>query len=359
VASGTNVAVIATVLNEAAMIDELMRSLLAGRRLPDEIVIVDAGSDDGTQQILLRWAEQVPQLTVLTRAGCGRSEGRNVAIATATASWLAVTDGGVRLASCWLEALLVPVEQPDKTPPDVVAGFFRAAPRTRFERALGAVTLPARREIRPESFLPSSRSVLFSRQAWAAAGGYPVWLDYGEDLVFDLALRRAGARIAWAPRALAHFRPRSNVKAFFRQYYCYARGDGKALLWPRRHAIRYGSYAALLLLLLAAVHPATGRLRWPALAAIVAGAAVYLRVPYHRLLDPEVAAPPATTRRVDWQALAWLPVLRVVGDLAKMLGYPAGRLWRWRRRGDVPRDPTAPHHALRPTTGAATPASAA
>jgi glycosyltransferase involved in cell wall biosynthesis len=351
--------VIATVLNEAATIDVLIRSLLAGRRLPEEIVIVDAGSDDGTQEILLNWAGQVPQLTVLTHTGCGRSEGRNLAIATATAPWIAVTDGGVRLTPCWLEALLAPVEQPSKTPPEVVAGFFRSAPLTRFERALGAVTLPASREVQPASFLPSSRSVLFSRQAWAAAGGYPVWLDYCEDLVFDLALRRAGATFAWAPQALVHFRPRRNVTAFFRQYYCYARGDGKALLWPRRHAIRYGSYGVLLLLLASVVQPQIRRLRLPALGLVVAGAAVYLREPYRRFLDPEDPQLPAAAWRDDWQALAWLPVLRIVGDLAKMLGYPAGRLWRWRRRATVPRDPTAPHYTLPPTAAAATPAPAA
>ena len=350
-ASGTNVAVIATVRNEVATIDELLRSLLAGHRLPDEIVIVDAGSDDGTLGELQHWAAREPRLTVLTHPGCGRSEGRNAAIAAATAPWIAVTDGGVRLAPGWLEALLGPVEQTSEAPPDVVSGFFRSAPRTPFELALGAITLPTSREIRPGNFLPSSRSVLFSRRAWAAAGGYPAWLDYGEDLVFDLALRRAGARFAWAPRAMAQFRPRRTITAFFQQYYCYARGDGKALLWPRRHAIRYGSYATLLLLLLFSLHPATRRLRRPACAVVAAGAAAYLRAPYCRLLSPEDPASLAVVWRHNWQTLAWLPVLRATGDLAKMLGYPAGRLWRLRHRADVPRDPTAPHHMLQMAGG--------
>jgi hypothetical protein len=31
---------------------------------------------------------------------------------------------------------------------------------------------------------------------------------------------------------------------------------------------------------------------------------------------------------------AWLPAIRVVGDIAKMIGYPVG--WRWRLRYDPP-----------------------
>ena len=36
------------------------------------------------------------------------------------------------------------------------------------------------------------------------------------------------SRGAATPRALARFRPRDSLPAFFRQYYHYARGDGKA-----------------------------------------------------------------------------------------------------------------------------------
>ena len=340
------VAVVVTVRNEAATIDELLRSLLAGRRLPDEIVVVDAGSDDGTYDVLQRWATRVPCLTVLSRPGCGRSAGRNLAIAATTTPWIAVTDGGVQLDASWLEALLAPVQAIPNAPPDVVSGFFRMAPATLFELALGATTLPLAREVQPDRFLPSSRSVLFSRQAWAAAGGYPTWLDYSEDLVFDLALRRAGARFVWAPQAMAHFRPRRSLCAFFGQYFRYARGDGKALLWPRRHAIRYASYSVLALLLLTAIRSGRRPSGLAAAALIAVGSAAYLYTPYRRLVHPEDPSLRPAAWQGRLQALAWLPALRLTGDLAKMAGYPAGRLWRIPARGYIPLDPTAPHHRL-------------
>ena len=353
VASEPTVAVVATVRNEVSTIDELLQSLLAGRRLPDEIVVVDGGSDDGTLEALQRWAGRVPRLTVLSRPGCGRSEGRNVAIAATTSPWIAVTDGGVRLDPAWLEALLAPVPATPAGPPDVVSGFFQMAPCTLFELALGATTLPLAHEVQPERFLPSSRSVLFSRQAWAAAGGYPGWLDYSEDLVFDLALRRAGARFVWAPQAIAYFRPRRSLGEFFCQYYRYARGDGKALLWPRRHAIRYASYGILALLSLTVGRAARRPPGLAALACLAVGSAAYLRSPYLRLVRPKGSSQWPAAWQGRLQALAWLPALRLTGDVAKMAGYPVGRLWRLRRRGRIPNDPTAPHHQLHPpSTGA-------
>ncbi|MEZ4683451.1 MAG: hypothetical protein R2932_55510, partial [Caldilineaceae bacterium] len=38
---------------------------------------------------------------------------------------------------------------------------------------------------------------------------------------------------------------------------------------------------------------------------------------------------------VQWLgAAALVPVIRLVGDAAKMVGYPVGLWWRWRRRTD-------------------------
>jgi glycosyltransferase involved in cell wall biosynthesis len=314
------VALVVTVLDEAETIDPLLASVAAQTRPPDEVVVVDGGSSDGTHERLGEWTARLP-LRRLREPGASISRGRNKGIAACTAELVAVTDAGVRLDERWLERLLAGLREDA----DVVSGFFVADPRTVFERALGATTLPARADVRAARFLPSSRSVLFRRAAWEAVGGYPEWLDYGEDLVFDLALKRHGSRFAFAPTALVYFRPRRSLGAFFRQYYRYARGDGKAGLWPRRHAVRYAAYLTLLVLLARA----TSTRRWPWLLPVVLGAVGYTRRPYARLkpwlrdLDPPRVV----------SALALVPVIRLVGDVAKMLGYPVGRLWRLRHPG--------------------------
>ena len=314
------IAVVVTVLNEADNLDGLLGSLRDQTHQPDEVVVVDGGSTDGTWEALERWRSSRLPLTALRAPGSNISRGRNLAIGRAASEIVAVTDAGVRMDPDWLANLVTPFESSD--PPDVVSGFFLADPRSIFELALGATTLPGRDEIEPASFLPSSRSVAFRRAAWQTVGGYPEWLDYCEDLVFDLALRQAGCRFVWAPAALVHFRPRPSVCAFFKQYFRYARGDGKALLWTRRHAIRYGTYlGAPALLRATSAHPL-------ALALLSAAGLAYCWRPYRRLW-PSLTGLERADRLV---ALGLVPFLRFVGDLAKMLGYPLGLSWRLRHR---------------------------
>ena len=317
------VSVILTVLNEGPAIHRLLESLAAQTRLPDEVVVVDGGSRDDTLAILQASAGHghLP-LRVLVEPGANISRGRNVAIAAASGDVIASTDAGVRLAPDWLAELVAPFEA--QRPPQVVAGFFLPDAGSVFEIAMGAAVLPALADVDPDRFLPSSRSVAFTRAAWEAAGGYPEWLDYCEDLIFDLNLRALGKPLAFAPRALAYFRPRGNLRSFFKQYYLYARGDGKADLWRKRHAVRYVTYlvAAPLLLILGGRHSRW----WWALGGGLAAIGM-LAKPYRRLWP----ALRGLTWRQRLQAILLVPAIRVSGDVAKMIGYPLGWLWRLRR----------------------------
>jgi hypothetical protein len=221
--------------------------------------------------------------------------------------------------------LVVPFSAPHV---HVVSGTFVPDPQTPFEVAMGATVLPALSEIKPERFLPSSRSVAFRKVAWRAVGGYPDWLDYCEDLIFDLRLRERYGRFALARNAVVYFRPRSSMRAFFLQYYRYARGDGKADLWRKRHAIRYVTYLGVLpgLVLLAALHSPW----W--LLALGLGGAAYTATPYRRL--SKMVGSLSLAQKLC--TIALVPCIRAVGDIAKMIGYPVGWVWRLRHRAEVP-----------------------
>jgi glycosyltransferase involved in cell wall biosynthesis len=313
-----HVSVIATVKNEAKAVHRLLDSLAAQTRPPDEVIIVDGGSTDDTLEVLEEYAAggALP-LKVLSRPGTNISQGRNAAIAVATGEIIASTDAGVRLSPNWLEELVKPFEENREL--YVVSGFFAPDPQSVFETAMGATVLPVLADVNPEKFLPSSRSVAFRKEAWEQVGGYPEWLDYCEDLVFDFRLRELGP-FAFAPRAVAYFRPRKSLGAFFKQYYYYARGDGKADLWRVRHAIRYLTY-----LIAVPVIFLLGLWRTPFWWLLfLISAAVVFRTPYKRLW-PMIKGYGFADKV---KAILWVPIIRVTGDVAKMIGYPVGVLWR-------------------------------
>lgn len=333
--SAMQVSVVATVYNERASIQRLLTSLAEQTRRPDEIVICDGGSGDGTAELIREFAcaqaEELPPVRVLVEPGANISRGRNVAIAAAHGPIIAVTDAGVRLAPEWLANLVAPWEIEQTEPVIGVAGFFVPEAQGTFQRAMAATVLPLEADIVPARFLPSSRTVAFTKVAWAASGGYPEWLDYCEDLIFDLRINALApdrpSGFVWAPRARVYFRPRDNLAAFWRQYYRYARGDGKADLWRKRHFIRYTTYFVAAPLLLG--HAFWGvSARWLGWLGLVVGLLLYCRRPWQRLSE----AGSGLNARQKAQAALSVPLIRVVGDCAKMAGYPVGLWWRWRHR---------------------------
>lgn len=312
------VSLVATLLNEYGSLPQWLRGLRNQTRLPDECIIVDGGSTDGTLE-LLQAADLPFPTTILVRPGVNISAGRNAAIRKASGDIIAVTDAGTEARPDWLARLVEPLESCPAV--DIAAGFFEAEAGTFWEQTLVATTLPDAAEVDPDRFLPSSRSVAF-RRAWIEYGfGYPEWLDYCEDVVLDLQLRRAGARQVFVPEARVRFAPRRGPVAFSRQYFRYARGDGKAGLFARRHAIRYVTYSGLLAVL------ARRRPHEIAVAGVLG--AIYITPNVRRYRRWNGAASPGIG--------CWLGVVgmigfqRLIGDVAKMIGYPVGLVWRARR----------------------------
>jgi glycosyltransferase involved in cell wall biosynthesis len=311
-----NVSVIATVKDEAGSIEPFLCALLEQSRTPDEIIISDGGSTDGTRQIVHRMAVEADvAVRVIDAPGSNIARGRNVAIERCAGPIVAVTDAGAMPRPDWLERLIRPVEVCGA---GVSGGFFVPGGSGFVERCISAVITPQLPEVDPDTFLPSSRSLAFRKEWWERVGGYPEWLDHCEDVVFDLELKREGAALAFVPDAIVTWNPRSTMRGFARQYFYYARGDAHAGLWRERHALRYGAYLVLVALLgRAARRPTT-------LGPLIAGSRAYLARYYRRARR----ASPARTPLQAAMAKGLIPAIVLVGDLAKMLGYAAGQVER-------------------------------
>jgi glycosyltransferase involved in cell wall biosynthesis len=303
------VSLVTTVLNAADHIDEFLDSVAAQTRPSDEVIVCDGGSTDGTLEALQR----ADGITLIVEHGANIARGRNVAIGAAAHDVIALSDADCVLDPDWLERLLEPIE----AGADVAMGFYRPITEGFLQSCMAAVNLPEADEIDEATFMPSGRSVAFRRGAIEAAGGFPEWLDIGEDMYVDHRWRELGLDMRLAPGAVARWRLRPTLAATWAQYFRYARGDAIAGMYPERHALRFGVYSG-------ALYAWSSRSRLLKLITLASGAA-YAAKPVKRALtrfdDPVDRA----------KAAVAVPALMAFIDAAKTGGYVAGLLHRRQR----------------------------
>ena len=219
--SRPSVSVICTVRNEAGSIDELVSGVLSGTRPPEEFVIADAGSTDGTRQRLAELAVD-SRLRVLDVPG-NRSRGRNAAISAARGPVIACIDGGCIPEPDWLERLVAPFA----TGARWVGGFYRPRGSTKAV-CIGLTMIFVLEEARSSGFIPSARSMAFTKDVWQQAGGFPEHLEVSEDTAFDEALVAAGVPMNFAPDAVVGWLPPRTLHRQSRVLWAWSRSDGVA-----------------------------------------------------------------------------------------------------------------------------------
>ncbi|MEW6553621.1 MAG: glycosyltransferase [Actinomycetota bacterium] len=311
-AARERVTLIATVLNEAGNLGEWWASIVGQSRLPDEVVVVDGGSRDGTLELLRSLAAAAPfEARIEVCEGCNIARGRNEAFRLASQETIAVTDAGCVLGPYWLERLIAPLEEDARV--QLVAGFYQPLTGGWFEELSACATLPLPREVREGRFMPSSRSLALRREVWEVVGGYPEWLEIGEDMYFNHAWKKLGIKHVMARDALVYWRMRRDLRSLLRQYFLYARGDGQAGMYPQRHLVRFATYAWLAF---CAVSPRGRRLAGPTAAAACAYAGRrWMRIPSYMQGRPA---------REQAAAVPGVALLMLAIDAAKMAGYLAG-----------------------------------
>jgi glycosyltransferase involved in cell wall biosynthesis len=243
------VSLIVPLRNEQATVVPLLESIAGQTRRPDELVVVDAGSEDQTAALATSFPAPMPVRVVRTGPlypGLARNSGA----AEAAFPWLALTDGGVRLSPSWLSELLAAAQDGV----EVVFGAFEPVCDSFFRRcaAVAYVPGPDAHGLRGASVI----SMALTREAFDRAGGFPPYRA-AEDLIFVERLRALPLRVAYAPRAVAYWELAPDVRRTFRRFALYSEHNlraGRGRYW---HAGVLRHYV-LMILLAAAAAPAVG-----------------------------------------------------------------------------------------------------
>jgi len=202
-------AVVIPVKNEREGLDRLIQALTPQMSEKDEIIFVDAGSTDGTKEMLEEYKQKNHQIKVLHFKDAFPGKGRNIAIQNTDADIIAQIDGGNLPSENWLKKILAPIKNGSA---DYVTGNIRTMPINRYilgtnfdlGDVYGASLYRERRgtENQPPA---GGASVAYKRHIWENAGGFPEWMRFGSDPVFVKKILQQDIRTAFAEEAVVYW----------------------------------------------------------------------------------------------------------------------------------------------------------
>ena len=308
------VSVVITLFNEEGSVARLLDSLRSQTRKPDEIIIVDGGSEDRTVEIIRHFQKRDSKIKLLVEK-CSRAKGRNIGIDIAQNEIIAITDAGWIAHKKWLERITRPFNNKEV---DVVAGFYKMTGKLAFQKALSLFlgTLPSQFDV---NFLPSTRSVAFKKDLWLKVGGFQERLsDTAEDTMFNYKIIQSGAKIARVKSAIVEWgMPKTLGEAFNKLFY-YAKGDARSKIWwhPTKKLSSHNInmlfvYARYVTSLIVAVLALRSPLLWLAL---ILGLFLYIYWSFRKVF----------IEFGDYMIGIWGVFLQFTSDIAVMAGFWTG-----------------------------------
>jgi glycosyltransferase involved in cell wall biosynthesis len=235
-----NFTLVSTVFNEAKRLSRTIDDLKAQILQPSEIIITDAGSTDGTYEMLMEWARvsTVP-IIILQKHRCNVAEGRNMAIRAAKYELIASMDFGCRFLPDWLSTLMAPFADPNV---EIVGGAFAVEETEQ-------ISLPAKADyilangyklnVHAGRFIPSSRSIAYKKSVFDRINGYCEWLTLaGDDMVFGLQVKANKYDIVNVEKPCVFWGRHKTTKAFVKEMFRYGLGNGEARI-GRNQFFRY------------------------------------------------------------------------------------------------------------------------
>lgn len=250
--------VIIPAANEESSIAALLAGIEKQTLVPDEVIVVDAGSTDATVAVArtAMTGTLAPQVDSIGPAYPGRA--RNHGAAVASGDLLVFIDAGHVVGPDWLAELTAPLRRGDA---DLSWGEWRPSTASPVAEALAAAIWPR------SSVRRGVPNMAMTRQAFATIGGFRDDIRSGEDREWRRRLGSTALRTAEADGATAY-------------YTCFPESPRAVLAkWVlfNRHAVRSGLVARrVVLTMLAAAVAAAAALLAPVALVVLLSAYVLL-----------------------------------------------------------------------------------
>jgi len=220
---------VSTILNEEQKLRATISDIEKQSIIPCEVIVVDAGSTDGTSEMLYDWkAKTTIPVKVLVKEGCNVAEGRNLAIKEAKHPLIVSTDFGCRFHREWLASLVTPFTD-EKV--EVVGGNFTAfQEKERSVAGQSDYVLSNGYQLKmDDEFSVSSRSIAYKKCVWEEIGGYPEWLTLAaDDTIFWRLIKQKGYNYKLVDKPYVYWMRHNTYRGFHKEAQRYGKGDGES-----------------------------------------------------------------------------------------------------------------------------------
>lgn len=189
---------------------EAMRTVFAQTRLPDEVIVVDDGGDDGSADLLRALDAPVP-VKIEWQENQGQSAARNAGIRLASGSLIAFIDQDDLWTVDHLERLCEPLERDPSTAWafsdfDEIDDLGRVVTRGYHSHHRVETDRVSIDELLASDLMVLPSSSVIRKDALEAVGGFdPELAGYEDDDLF-IRMFRAGHRAAYVARSLTGYR---------------------------------------------------------------------------------------------------------------------------------------------------------
>lgn len=213
-----DLSIIIPLYNGAETIERALRSIYS-QDIPDErfeVIVVNDGSTDGSEQLVARWAQRHPNLSIINQANSGPGAARNAGLAQARGQYIGFLDADDYYAGKHIERLLeiarendaeiVIYETREINEADVEKDLATSADDNAFSERVSPVMTGVETEDKAgkAGFLFCCNYFLVKRELYERLGiRFDTTIYYGEDTIVSVTLLLHAERVV-TTNILAH-----------------------------------------------------------------------------------------------------------------------------------------------------------